>query len=215
MYKMSIAKKKIFFDFDGTLVDNSYRIYILFSTLVENNSLSYTKYWSIRRNGVSQKQILMNYFGYTEKNVAIFQKKWMNLIESDEFLELDKLQEKVKFVLSNIFKEHNIYIVTARQFNSKVQKQVDKFKIDKYFKEIFVTQQKSKKNDIIIKNVKNICKQDVIIGDSNEDIETGKQLNITTVAVTTGNLNKKAILKFAPDFVYDNLMEFYYDNKTL
>jgi phosphoglycolate phosphatase len=46
-----------------------------------------------------------------------------------------------------------------------------------------------------------------IIGDTGKDIETGKQLNIKTVAVLSGFLNKKSLTEYNPDKIVDSVLQ--------
>ena len=208
-------KQKIFFDWDGTLVNSLNRMYSLFCYLVNSSCLSYEQYWEIKKNGVNQAQILTEYFCYNFKQIKDFRTKWFSLIEHDEWLKLDILYNDTEFVLKNLFKQHDLYIVTGRQFLDKVNKQVVDFKIEKYVQKIFSTCQNTTKYELITSNISNLNELDMLIGDTVEDIESGKKLNIKTIGITTGMLNKTTLLKYYPTRVYDSLMDFYHDNKTV
>ena len=103
----------------------------------------------------------------------------------------------------------DISLVTNRQFKDKLIKEIDRLKIKVFFKDIFVTKQNSSK-DVMIK--KNIIKGDktnsYIIGDSGEDIVSGKKLGILTVGVLSGVMNQQNLELYRPDFIFYNIMEF-------
>lgn len=207
--------RNIFFDLDGTLINSLKRMYILFSELVPNNNFSYEKYWDIKKNGADQREVLTRYFNYQDEEIKKVHKKWLLMIENEKLLEIDQPYNDANFILKNLCKNNNLYIVTARQSTEKVRKQIKKFDWDKYIIKILVTHQKDSKFNLITNNVKNIRSTDIMIGDTGEDVETGQKLGVKSYAVTTGNLNRKTLERYNPNAIYNNLMDFYNDNKTI
>ena len=81
---------KIFFDFDGTLIDSRDRLYLLFQHLVPQSRIAFDDYWDLKRNNISNRSILELHFGITEHGLNKFESHWMKLIETDEWLKFDK-----------------------------------------------------------------------------------------------------------------------------
>lgn len=206
-----MKKRKIFFDLDGTLIDSSIRMYHLFCLLSKNCKMSYDEYWNIKRQGVSQKQLLMKYFNYPESECEIFHNKWMNNIENDDLLLFDKPFNDAIEILTNVFDNNDLFVVTARQKKENTRSQLKKLQIDKFFQDILITEQKINKYLIIKNNVFNINSNDIIIGDTKEDIETGIKLGIKKFAVTTGMLSYERLKTYNPDKIYKNLTELYFE----
>lgn len=206
-----MKKRKIFFDLDGTLIDSSIRMYRLFCLLITNCKMSYDEYWNIKRQGVSQKEMLIKYFNFNENQCNIFHDSWMSKIEEDNILLLDSLFIDTDKVLEKLYKANDLFVVTARQKKDKTRSQLKKLQIDKFFQDILITEQKIDKYLIIKNKLSSINSNDIIIGDTKEDIETGIKLGIRKFAVTTGMLNYERLKTYNPDKTYKNLTEFYFD----
>ena len=55
----------LFFDFDGTIVDSKVRLYKLFCELCIDNKFSFNDYWELKRESLTQAEILKKYFNYS------------------------------------------------------------------------------------------------------------------------------------------------------
>ncbi|WP_419655304.1 putative HAD-superfamily hydrolase [Desulfosarcina variabilis str. Montpellier] len=196
----------IFFDLDGTLVDCKYRLYNLFQELVPQSNFSFNDYCKIKSNKIDQKKLLQKYFNYSNDEVVSFKKNWLNNIEDESRLKQDKLL--FSFKLSKFSNRHDLFVVTNRQYKDRAIKQLENLGIAKYFKKILVTEQKMSKLDLIKANVI-YSSRDIIVGDTGEDLITGKELNIKTVAVLTGILKKEILMEYNPDLLVKDIKEFY------
>lgn len=200
-------KMNIFFDLDGTLLDSRKRVYLLFQHLVPTSSFSFDEYWNLKRNKINHQKILSDYFSYSENEIKAFEKNWMNLIEADEWLFLDQPLDGVTELLKTLSVQHNLYIVTARQFKSKVFQQIDDFGWKGLFIDALVTEQKKEKFELINEKQDIILnKNDIFAGDTGKDIETGKKLGIKTIAVSNGFLNEASLIKYQPDKIIDSVV---------
>ena len=196
----------IFFDLDGTIIDSKMRLFLLFNFLVPNSKYSYDEYWNLKQNKISHKEILKNYYGYSENQFMTFQEKWMNEIEKDNWLQFDKPIIGAKNTLISLTKKYSLFLVTARQSKLTLIRQLQELGLFNIFKMILVTEQKIEKYDLIINNVE-VSKEDWIIGDTGKDIETGKKLGINTIAVLSGFLNKERLDAYKPDHILNNIIE--------
>jgi phosphoglycolate phosphatase len=195
----------IFFDLDGTLIDSKLRLYKLFQELIPQSNLTYDEYWNLKQNKINHAAILKNYFNSDKKDICLFKQKWMLQIESDEYLQIDRPFAGVtEYLLSLKEKEFELYLVTARQFKDKVLSQLELFGWSEIFNDILVTEQKTNKADLI-KSVISNNTIGLIIGDTGEEIQVGKQLSLKTVAVLTGFLNRKSLLPYHPDIIVDKI----------
>lgn len=199
----------IIFDLDGTLLNSLPRLYELFCRLNPKNNFSYDEYWQLKRQKINQEKMLMQYFNYSLDEAKIFHKKWLEGVENKELLELDKPYEKAGELLKKLAKNHDIYIATARQNEDLALKQIEKFGWIGDIKKLLVTQQIKTKEQIIKENIDNITSQDVIIGDTGEDIITGKNLGIKTIAVISGFLSKDSLNFYKPDAIEEGVKSIY------
>ncbi|PWN65353.1 HAD family hydrolase [Chryseobacterium viscerum] len=197
----------IFFDLDGTLIDSRERLYQLFQSLVPTSELSFDEYWALKRNKISHKEILLSKFNYSNEQYSDFEKKWMSEIELEKWLQLDTPFEGIVDVLISLSKNHDLFVVTARQSESIALEQIKSFGWENIFTKILVTQQQQEKHDLI-KNAVRVTPEDWFIGDTGKDIQTGKLLGIKTAAVLSGFLSKESLLPYQPDIIIDTVLDF-------
>jgi phosphoglycolate phosphatase-like HAD superfamily hydrolase len=198
--------KTIIFDFDGTILDSTLRLYTLFIDITKFTDLTYDKYWGLKRNGVSNIDILksceingINNFQFTET--------WMNQIESNYYLEMDELYADAFLTINDLhIKGYKLILCTARQNHECVLKQLDKFKINFFFDSVLVTEQKHSKSELIDKNY-NDLNVDFVVGDTPKDIELAKHVNARSVSITHGFLDARTLKKYNPDFMVDNFKQ--------
>ncbi|MFN5877929.1 MAG: HAD family hydrolase, partial [Flavobacteriales bacterium] len=86
-------------------------------------------------------------------------------------------------------------------------KQLANFGWNHIFENIFVTEQKSDKHSLILKNVL-VSLEDWLIGDTGKDIEAGKKLGINTAAVLSGFLNQEKLASYQPDLILTDVTLF-------
>lgn len=198
----------IFFDFDGTLVNSQIRLYNLFCVLCPENKFSYQEYWDIKRNHITQNEFLKNYYHYDDEKIEIFRKKWFEMVEDESRMCEDLLVDGIFDIIKKLSPKYNLYLITHRQNEDFVSRQLKTFNIERFFKKILVTKQKIRKFDLIKQHVV-VSKNDFIIGDTGEDIKTAQELKIKSIAVTWGVMNKEFLKKYKPDFIVDNVDDFY------
>lgn len=198
---------KIFFDLDGTLIDSKERLYGLFQHLAPSSVLTFEDYWNYKGNKIDHRKILETKFSFSEQDILSFQKNWMDKIELPEWLAFDKPFKGVTTYLTELKKQHELYLVTARQFETSVLMQLTDFEWTGIFTKVFVTAQKAEKFDLI-ENAVATNSADWFVGDTGKDIETGKSLGMQTAAVLSGFLNKEKLMKYTPDLIVNTVVDF-------
>jgi phosphoglycolate phosphatase len=202
----------LFFDLDGTLLDSKPRLYHLFQHLVPPSVFTFAEYWELKKNKVNHRTILLGYFNYNEEHVKDFEREWMTKIEHPEWLKFDAPINGVTDFLKSLKGKHNIYLVTARQFEQVLLKQMQQYGWEGLFTAIFVTEQKNQKHELI-KAGASTNSMDWFIGDTGKDIETGKILGMKTAAVLTGFLNKERLAEYNPDIIVDSVLELEFNKR--
>ncbi|MCE2733560.1 MAG: HAD family hydrolase [Chryseotalea sp.] len=197
----------LFIDLDGTIIDARKRVYEVFRFLVPKSNLSFDAYWEIKRAGISNESILINHFNFSDLQIANFISQWMKEIEKENWLELDKPFDNIKSKLQNLKKNYKLILVTARQSTTNTLKQLKQLQLDTYFDDILITNQTLTKQ-VIIKQKFDVTSEDLIVGDTGKDIETGKALGIKTVAVLCGFLSASTLEKYNPDYIIQSLTDF-------
>jgi phosphoglycolate phosphatase len=197
----------LLFDLDGTLLDSKPRLYQLFQYLVPESGLTFDDYWALKKNKIGHKEILHKRFNFDEKRVELFQKNWIQKIELEDWLCLDKPFDGVTGILQKLESECSLFVVTARQFETPAEQQIERFGWSRFFKNIFVTRQEMDKYELISSRVKTST-HDWIIGDTGKDIETGKKLGIQTAAVLSGFLNESKLKEYNPTVIIKDVTNF-------
>jgi phosphoglycolate phosphatase len=195
---------RIFFDLDGTLLDSKPRLYSLFQSLVPVSTLTFESYWNYKMNRVSHKELLTKEFNYDDRAFKTFEQNWMLKIESPEWIVLDKPFVGIIEFLKDLKVNHNIYVVTARQFKNVAIKQLHDLGFDEIFDDILVTSQKREKYDLIKEKIITDS-SDWFIGDTGKDIQTGKLLGMRTVGVLSGFLNEEKLKEYNPDLIVEDV----------
>ena len=187
--------RKIFFDLDGTLIDSKKRLYQLFQDLISESTLSFDEYWNLKSHKVNHQTILAEKF--PQYNFDTFNQKWLSLIETEKYLKLDTVYPDVKEVLTALDRENELFLLTARQDKKMLYKQLSWLGLTPYFKEILVTENKRTKTDIL-KHF-SLTSDDILVGDTGHDIQTGKSVGLKTVAVSYGFLAEDMLKTYQPD----------------
>lgn len=197
---------QIFFDLDGTLIDSSKRLYLLFQSLVPVSGFTYDDYWALKKEQIDHNSILINKFNYDNDQVAEFEKEWMLKIEDDNWLKLDEPFKGVTEMLKVLSIKHSLYIITNRQYNKPVYDQIDSFGWTTLLKYVFITNQAMDKSTII-RNYTHPDTNDWLIGDTGTDIQQGKILGTRTAAVLSGFRSKENLQRYDPDCIVDSVLD--------
>lgn len=196
------------FDLDGTLIDSRLRLYRLFQNLVPDSPFSYEQYWTLKQKKISNETILLSILGKEESQVMRFVAQWMALIESPSYLAYDKKFVDIHTALTRFQQQADLYVCTARQLRQPVLDQLESFDILRFFKQVLVTEQKHSKETLIAAHVANLSSQDWMFGDTGNDIQVGKLLNMNTCAVLSGFLSRESMEDYNPDLIINFVSDF-------
>ena len=202
------SDKNLYVDFDGTLIDPSKRLYRLFSELnPTSRKISFSEYWDLKNTGLTQESLLTDILRLNPRQVTNFKAGWLSEIENPELLALDCPLPGAENFLSKLSTYSDLHLVTARQSSIGVEKQLADLGWSRFFKNVIVTLAKSSKEEAI-KSLTVPRAADIIVGDTCEDICTGKALDILTVAVETGHTLKSAFEACSPDAIIPSVSMF-------
>ncbi len=197
---------RLFIDLDGTIVDPKRRMYGLFSDLVPMNSLSFEEYWSLKRTGIRQADLLKKTYAFSPEQISDFRLSWMKKIEEPERLQQDTLIPYAADALLQLHQQCDLILITHRQHPERVKKQLINLNVFSVFKMVLVTRQRQSKSDMILSRI-SVIGSDVMAGDTGEDIQAGKILGIRTVGVTCGLLNHETLSGYGPDQLLSGIHE--------
>lgn len=198
---------RLFLDLDGTLIDSKQRQYNLFSELAPESTISFDEYWRCKRNNMNQRQLLQRYLQYSDVQIAEFKGAWMDKIEEPARLGIDVPFEGVREFLSQASREFDLFLVTGRQHLDRLVPQMRKLGLYDYFSDILNTAQRQSKAELIRSRAAWDA-DDILVGDTGEDILAGRKLGMRTVAVTSGALSEETLRKYHPDIVLESVVHF-------
>lgn len=203
---IKLIKRKIFLDFDGTLVDSRLRLYQLFQDLMPSSPLTFEQYWEIKRRNVNQRDLLKCIFRLDDYDVSLFQMEWLNQVERPERLRLDQPLPGVTSFLRRMSCSCALFLVSGRQDIDRTRQQIDALGWSKYFVDIMVTRQRQGKAALVSNQVP-VSRSDLMVGDTGEDIQAGKELGVKTAAVLTGVATREMLEAYGPDNIFDSVVE--------
>lgn len=194
---------KVFLDFDGTInnsFERAFRVYKNAVSIFGGIPLDYGTFLYLKRNKVS-KSILLGLSSIDSFKSAKFDKCIFNLIEEEQYLQLDNLFEWVKsFLNSLMFYGVELNLLTARHKARLLHKQLMAYKITEFFSTINVVEDKTS-----FINKKMQRKTDlIIIGDTETEIKAAKKNKIVCVSVTWGMRSLEYLKLMEPNFIVNN-----------
>lgn len=197
----------LFLDFDGSLLDCRRRLYGLLSELAPDHGLSLDEYWILKREGLTQPELLRQRLGFSESAVAEYRRRWLEHIEEDFRLDQDVLFPGLESFLRRQAEIRNLYLVTNRQSRERTVRQIGCLGLANYFQKILVTEHKCSKSDMV-RNVGLIpASQDIFLGDTGEDILAARELGCLAVGLSWGFQSREGLARYQPDFMVDKVKD--------
>ena len=198
------------FDLDGTLIYSSERMYRLFCELIPECTLTKEEYWLYKRDKVNHKKLIEMLYPHVQFDV--FERKWMQLIETDTYLCMDQNYVDTIEVLSSLYdRGHELYLLTARQSKIGLIEELKRLELIGYFKQVLTTEGKASKEEILLEYSKideNIMDtENVFVSDMGKDIELGNKYGLQTVAITHGFMCGERLREYNPQRVIHELSE--------
>lgn len=180
------TKSTIAFDLDGTLLDSRKRHSIVLNFVLDkfNLKIDTSDLIEFKRCGKNNIDYLISK-GVSEALVNDIQREWINNIENIEFLKFDELYPNTINLLQEYSQNNDLILVTARNNEINLKKQISNLQIGSFFKDIFVVKPgqnaaKYKSEVLIQQNAK------LMIGDSEIDKQAADLANIDFIWVSHG-----------------------------
>ena len=202
---------KVFCDLDGTLIDVSVRNYRVYTEVVElfgGQPLDKDIYWDLKRRKTKWPELLpmSELLPDIEKQ---FLDEFIKKIESPDYLKLDTLFPGALDALDSIAHTHECYLVSLRRNRRNLLEELAWLQLAPHFKSVLTGHSESDGYDVKIALIKEVLGDDrgVIIGDTEADIVTGKELGMHTVAVTSGIRDEQFLNALHPDYTATGIVE--------
>ena len=198
----------IFIDLDGTLLDSRRRLHRLFCDLVQDERLSEEEYWKLKRTPRSHGYLLEQRFGWSPERIDEFSREWLERIESDDYLRLDVPYGFARIALERLAREARLYLLTSRQLEQQVRGQLERTGLLELFADVIVTGRARTKAQALREFGVPLHSDDVLVGDTSEDIAAARELNIRAVCVANGFREASYLATYEPDCIYADLLAF-------
>ena len=200
---------KVIFDLDGTIIDSSERMYRLFCKLVPQCRLTKEEYWEYKRNKGNHKKLIET--KYPEVDFYEFNSKWMALIETDEYLDMDKNYPDTIEVLDKLKVNHTLYLLTARQSKTKLMVELRRLGLLGFFDKVMATEGQCTKEKLLEQEIKKTLgladKSNIFISDMGKDIQLGKKIGYYCIGISHGFMSRSRLLRYEPDEIVGELVE--------
>lgn len=208
--------KLVAFDWNGTIFADTFAIY-------ESNNESFKllnikpisfktfqKYYD-----VPIKRFFMA-LGASEEDLDKKASQIANAFHSQYELRVAKVRSRAyaKELLKYLTKNKIRSVIFSNHILESIEKQLKRLKLDKYFSCILANSRlesallgrtKKEKLKKYMEENKLLVNEVLIIGDTVEEIEIGRELEVTTAAITHGNCSTVRLKKARPDYLISSL----------
>jgi carbamoyl-phosphate synthase large subunit len=202
----------IFFDLDGPILDVSRRHYQVYRDLLEErgrSAIPFEQYWREKCNREPHSKIVSRTAG-GDADVTWFEQQWLERIETDRYLALDRPWPWAVDVLATLYRDHPLYVVTVRSNPEQLRTQLERLQMTKWFQAILCRPARQHAAQEKIKAIRErfdpLPERAVMVGDTEADIECGKALGFVTVGVLSGIRNREHLQATRCDYLFDNIL---------
>ena len=190
----------IYFDLDGTLTDCRPRHYRLYSDICAElgiRTLSPGRYWTLRRRGASTPSLIRN---ASEGLRADFLERWIERIESAEYVALDQPLPRAAETLEGLKKAHKLMLVTLRRRNDTLLKQLDRAGLAPSLDAMVCP------NGHVPESKAQLLEapapgEGFVVGDTEADIQLANDIGGTSIAVLSGVRGRRYLEAAGADYV--------------
>lgn len=195
----------IFLDLDGPLLEGKYRHHKCYEDIIKKYGgkvLDIDTYWELKRSKITRDVVLEK--SDFQDSYDVFFEAWMKNIEDEKYLQVDTLKPKVIETLGkwkNI--ADKIVLVTMRQNRTFLLQQLKDLGVYDLLDEIIDCPPERKNTKYEALKSKKFDKA-IFIGDTEEDTNTAKMLNMKSIGITNG-LRKKEFLD--ADYYFEEIKD--------
>ncbi len=195
---MKDKRKKCLLDFDGTIVDNRRRLYSFFLDHIPTeyrSVLSEEDFWRIKRQRINEIEWI-NRTCDTELSVSEYSTEKSKHIEDDIYLEKERIFPFSVAALDRIHQKYVTVVVTRRENTEGLMREIEIFGLHPFFDDVIVLKHDgTDKSEGILRKYE-VDNDDMVVGDTEDDIKTGIDLNCKMFFVLSGIRNRDLINEF-------------------
>lgn len=191
-------KPNCYIDFDGTLVSNKQRLYQFFIDHIPDEYrgvLSVDAFWELKRQGVHELDWLNSQYHLSLDKDQYNELKKRD-VEKPEYLQYEELLPRTIDALIKLRSKYRIILVSRRSKPEGLYAEINRFALQALLDEIHVIPHDGTPKDKYIRKNLNVSANDMLVGDTEDDIMAGCNLDINTFMVLSGIRDKWVIDKF-------------------
>ncbi len=202
------------FDLDGTIVDHRARTYGLHVEYCRNHGLAAVpahEYHARKAAGASERKTVRDSIPVAEIDAYMEWKR--SRIETDEALAQDAPWPDVVLLLARLRNQATLVLLTSRQSESQVVKELDRLGIAGQFSAILAEPSDGSPTAKVAALARYLAraavdpKQVVIIGDTECEIAAARALGASAISVTWGVRGEPFLSALAPDGIAHSAAE--------
>lgn len=208
---------KIYLDLDGPILDIRWRSWVVHCRVVEELGgkpvRNWLRHWQ-QKQVRTKKGVMLAESGLNPNLEPEYLKRFVALVELEEYLSLDQLIPGVREALDKLSKSNKLVLVTLRQNPTGVKNQIKKFKLGKYFSKLSIggqregeTTDQAKKRIILSEAEESGKLGQLLVGDTEGEILAAKALTIPSVAILGGIRSDEYLAKLNPTFTIKHLRQ--------
>ncbi|WP_294340206.1 HAD family hydrolase [uncultured Clostridium sp.] len=184
--------KKIVFDFDGTLLDSRRRHVVVLRDCLRSLgivNMDLNEYLTYKADGNSTYSFLCKKLLLPEELSEKISKRWVSIIEQDEYLKQDILYEDSADTLKDCAKMAELYLLSARSNEEALHRQVESHYLKKYFQKVIcVSPMKAVAGKLEALRMIQPC---LIVGDTEVEYQVAEKMKIPYYLVHRGFRSEK------------------------
>lgn len=201
--RRTIRTGVLLLDLDGTLIDNSKRLYGIYRTYLRGRgraALPLASYWRLKRSGMPEVDIISK----TDANPpdAKSYSTWKSkMAERKESLATDRLFPGTKKTLAQLKKKgFKLVLLTLRKNTTNLAWQLSHLGLAPYLDEVKLA---PKGKDTLVRRLvrRKAFADAVIVGDAESDIRCARQCGMRAIAVTSGVRNRTRLERHGPQAI--------------
>jgi HAD superfamily hydrolase (TIGR01509 family) len=196
--------QNIIFDWSGVINDNAYSIYQTHMDIFRSFNAKEISFEEFKKEWMAPYMKFYNKFlpeVTREQQEEGYKKAIVKFDQNKPYEGIPELLKK----LSD--KKIKMFIVSS-DYPETLFGQIKDFGLNDFFTEVFHSLHEKKEASKTIIDKYNLNPENtIIIGDTNHEIEVGKEVGIKTCAVTWGTAIEENLKKFNPDFIAHDLAE--------
>lgn len=200
-------------DLDGPILDGRFRHYACYRSILEEHGylpVSPERYWEMKREGTTLRQQLV--LSGAEGIESLFWQTWLERIERQDLLALDRLQLGVPGKLQE-WREQGVRLVlaTLRRHPERLHNQLVHFGMNALWHRVVVAdpmQGNTGKAEEVRQTIADLSPVHCLwVGDTEADVEAARILGCRVWAVTCGLRNEAFLAGLLPDFLSADLID--------